>query len=220
VRFNGNEIFITVTNPVDVLNTFFSRELDLPLKQVVALGGMLDAARFRSTVTEHIQHTFGFQLEPVDVKNAFVFGQHGDCLTPIYEQLDLLRGVSKLTASDISCIDKKMNEIVPRLIQTRGYADFAPSTHVFHMVERFLQDSDSNIECCSLIPPKHFQMQYCGEILNVSFGVPVVLGRDGALTVSVDISEESKRRIKKGAEAIQDYVNMLYSRFNLSKKRR
>ena len=40
LKFNGNEIFITVTNPVDVLNTYFSRELGLPANQVIALGGM------------------------------------------------------------------------------------------------------------------------------------------------------------------------------------
>ncbi|MDO8339624.1 MAG: hypothetical protein Q7T16_03120 [Candidatus Burarchaeum sp.] len=210
LSLKGTEIFITVTNPVDVLNTYFSRELGLPANNVIGLGGMLDSARFRHTVVDYLRRALGVPLVPSDVKNAFVLGQHGAGLTPLFERLELPPDIPVLSSRAIEKIRKEMGEIVPRIIRVRKCADFAPATHITRMIELLLQDTESKIECCSLVPPMVFQKHYAGEVLDVSFGVPVTLKRGGARPITIDILEDSRQRISNGVRDIWSNVQQLY----------
>jgi len=210
LTLTGNEIFITVTNPVDVLNTYFSRELGLPMNKVLGFGGMLDSARFRYVLAEHFRHDFNITLLPQDVKGAFVLGQHGDNMTPIFENVEFPADMPRMTPSGIEKIRKDMAEIVPKLIRVRGCADLAPSAHISRMIEMLLQNVDSVVECCSVVPSKQLQRHFSGEVLDVSFGIPVTLKKGGISAVVLDISEERQSQIGKGVKEIRDYVEMLY----------
>jgi len=210
LEVRGNEVFITVTNPVDVLNTYFSRELGLPANQVIGFGGMLDAARFRQAVVSQMRNLLGKAVYATEVKNAFVLGQHGDWLTPLFERLELPASVPPLDAGTIEKVRSAMAEIVPKLIKFRGCADIAPAAHISKMIEALLTGRDSEIECCSIVPPKQAQEHYGGEALAVSFGIPVTMKKGGVETRILEILDESRQRITTGVREIAKGVEMLY----------
>jgi malate dehydrogenase len=219
LTLKGNEIFITVTNPVDVLNTYFSRELGLPMSNVLGFGGMLDSARFRCVLVEYLRHAFNNSIMPQDVKDAFVLGQHGGNMTPIFEKLGLPANVPFMTPVSIEKIRGELAEIVPKLIRIRGCADFAPSAHIFRLIALLLQDADPVPECCSIVPPKQLQQHYGGEVLDVSFGIPLLLKRGGISAAMIEISKESQNQIGRGMKEIRDYVDLLYEKVGAEHKK-
>ena len=71
VKAAPNAIYIIVSNPVDIITYVFSKISGLPENQILGSGTMLDSARLRCGLSEHLN---------IAQKNihAYVFGEHGD----------------------------------------------------------------------------------------------------------------------------------------------
>ena len=66
-----NAIYIIVSNPVDIMTYVFTKISGIPENQILGSGTMLDSARLRCGLSEHLN---------IAQKNihAYVFGEHGD----------------------------------------------------------------------------------------------------------------------------------------------
>lgn len=73
--FNG--IFLVATNPVDILSYATWKFSGLPSNQVIGSGTILDTARFRFALGEHLD------LAPSSV-HGYVIGEHGDTELPVF----------------------------------------------------------------------------------------------------------------------------------------
>lgn len=71
VKAAPNAIYIIVSNPVDIMTYVFTKISGLPENQILGSGTMLDSARLRRGLSEHLN---------IAQKNihAYVFGEHGD----------------------------------------------------------------------------------------------------------------------------------------------
>ena len=71
VKAAPNAIYIIVSNPVDIMTYVFTKISGLPENQILGSGTMLDSARLRCGLSEHLN---------IAQKNihAYVFGEHGD----------------------------------------------------------------------------------------------------------------------------------------------
>ena len=70
-RFAPDAVYIVVSNPVDVITYAILKTTNLAENQVFGSGTMLDSARLRSRLAEHV----GLSSKNV---HAYVFGEHGD----------------------------------------------------------------------------------------------------------------------------------------------
>jgi len=71
VKYNNDCILLVVTNPVDILTYVTYKLSGFPKNKVIGSGTVLDTARFRYLLSEHVK---------VDARNvhAYIIGEHGD----------------------------------------------------------------------------------------------------------------------------------------------
>ncbi|WP_414690203.1 lactate/malate family dehydrogenase, partial [Oenococcus oeni] len=78
VHFDG--VFLTITNPVDVITAVYQRELALPKNQVIGTGTFLDSSRLKKEIGER------FKIDPRSV-SGFVIGEHGNSQFPAWSSI-------------------------------------------------------------------------------------------------------------------------------------
>ena len=71
IKFAPDAIYVVVSNPVDILTYSIIKTSGLPEKQIIGSGTILDSARLRSSLAEHVN------LNPKNI-HAYVLGEHGD----------------------------------------------------------------------------------------------------------------------------------------------
>ena len=71
LEYTPDTILLIVSNPVDIMTQVVSKISGLPSKRVIGSGTILDTARFRTLLGEHLG------LSPRSV-HAYVLGEHGD----------------------------------------------------------------------------------------------------------------------------------------------
>src|SRR5919204_1394579 len=76
VKYSPNCIIVPVTNPLDAMCQAVYRVSGLPRERVIGMAGVLDSARMRTFIAQHLN---------VSVENvhAFVMGGHGDTMVPL-----------------------------------------------------------------------------------------------------------------------------------------
>ena len=73
---NRTGILLVATNPVDVLSYVTLKVSGFPLQRVIGSGTVLDTARFRCLLEEHLG------VDPRNV-HAHIIGEHGDSEVPV-----------------------------------------------------------------------------------------------------------------------------------------
>src|ERR1700716_56549 len=76
VKYSPNCIIIPVSNPLDAMAQAVYRLSKFPRERVIGMAGVLDSARMRTFIAQHLN---------VSVENvhAFVLGGHGDTMVPL-----------------------------------------------------------------------------------------------------------------------------------------
>ena len=75
-KYSPKSFVICITNPLDAMVWALREFSGLPRKMVVGMAGVLDSARFRYFIAEHMK------ISVEDVA-AFVLGGHGDTMVPL-----------------------------------------------------------------------------------------------------------------------------------------
>jgi len=193
-------VCLVVTNPVDVMTSYFRERSGLPAARVFGESGTLDAARFRYFVAEALE------VAPRDV-TAFVLGTHGDTMVPILS----LSSVSGVPLTRLLSADQ-LHQIVERtkqggaevvnLLKT-GSAYFAPTASQAELV-RAIAGNEHRLLSVSA----HLDGAF-GE-RGVYVGVPVVVGRSGVeRIVEVDLSPSEREAFSASVRAVRADLEVL-----------
>ncbi len=201
VEVAPDAILIVVTNPLDAMCEVARRKSGFPRNRVIGMAGVLDSARMRFFIAEHLN------TSPYDV-DTFVMGPHGDLMVPM---------VSYTTVNGIPITqlvsESKLKEIVERTkfggaeivkLYKKGSAYYAPAASVFAMVKSILLDSKRILPCSV-----YLQGEYGYK--DIYLGVPAVLGSEGMeRVVEVPLSSEEKMMLEKAAESARSLIKGLY----------
>jgi malate dehydrogenase len=152
--FSG--VFVTVTNPMDLLNYYFSEKCGIPRERCIGFGGQLDSARFR-----RILGTSGISGE------GYVLGEHGEHQVPLFHPL---RDTVDLATREK--ILANLRGASMEIIKGKGGTIFGPAWHLTRLVKAILGNADEPIPC-SCILDGEFGLSGC------SLGVPARVGKDG-----------------------------------------
>jgi len=194
MQYSSNPFIIVVSNPLDAMVYMAKQVSGLPKQRVIGMAGVLDAARFRTFVSQELNCSL------VDV-DAMVLGGHGDSMVPMPRYT---------TVSGISITDLMSAEQIERLVdRTRkggaeivgllktGSAFLAPGASVVKMIEAVLTDKKRILPCTA-----YLEGEYGWN--NIFFGVPVKLGVAGIEEIiELKLTEEEKLAIDKSAEDVQ-----------------
>jgi len=197
-------ILLVVTNPVDVLTYLTYKLSGLPANRVIGSGTVLDTARLRYSIGEHIG---------IDTRNihAYILGEHGDTEVAAWS------GVSVGTMSvDEYCVQKegcieldkdKIHEEVKnsayKIIEKKGATFYAVALAVKRIVECILRDEHSILTVSSLINGMY-------GIDDVYLSVPTVVGKCGAYNVlEIKLSDDELKALQHSAKMLKEYIGQL-----------
>lgn len=199
-KHSPDAILVLVTNPLDAMCWTALKVSGFPRHRVVGMAGVLDTARFRTFLAQHLQ---------VSVENvtAVVLGGHGDTMVPLVRY----SSVSGIPLTDLiepdalaAMVDRARNggaEIVKYL--KTGSAYYAPSAAAVEMVESILKDKKKVLPCAA-----YLEGEYGFHDLFV--GVPVKLGAAGIEKIyELKLTADEQAMLNKSAASVKELVDVI-----------
>lgn len=172
VKVAPHALYIIVSNPVDIMTYVFTKISGLPENQIIGSGTILDSARLRCGLSEHLN---------VAQNNihAYVFGEHGDTSfipwTGAYVSgvsLDEYYDIAKSMGKEVKEVDKDaMLEYVQKsggqIIKRKGATFYAVSASVCKLCAILSASSDSITTVSSMLHGEYGVTDVCTSCLTV-----------------------------------------------------
>ncbi|MBN2061855.1 MAG: L-lactate dehydrogenase [Deltaproteobacteria bacterium] len=201
-------IFIVATNPLDMMTYLAARHASvfgIPESRVLGTGTMLDTARFRSLLGEHMG------VDPQHV-HAYVIGEHGDSEVLTWSTVTIAgmhleefcrsRQIN-LDESVRESIDDRVRNAAYAIIEGKGATYYGIGSALAKIVDVILHDQRS-ILTVSTRDPK------AAGIPNVSISLPRIVGGEGILdTLPLPLSDEENMALQKSAGMVRKAIDEL-----------
>ena len=178
--FSG--VFVTVTNPMDILNYYFARKAGIPRERCIGFGSQLDSARF------------GRILGRSGIGGpAFVLGEHGEHQVPLFHLLH--------HSVDIDTRENFLTSLrgaSMEIIRGKEGTVFGPARHIGELLMAILRDGKEPVPCSCVLDGEY-------GISGCSLGVPARIGREGVRKIEewpLDPWEE--RHLREGGAFLAD----------------
>ena len=189
VERSPNCVLIMVTNPVDVMTYLALQLCDLPPERVIGTGTLIDSARFRSYLSEHLQ------IHPDDIR-AYVLGEHGATQFPALS-VAATGGARIDNDPNIARMFERTISSAHEIFEIKGYTNYAIALATSMIVESVLHDSHRTL-------PVSVLMQGFEDQRDVCLSIPAVIGRSGVIRqLHPKLSEEESRLFRLSADAVR-----------------
>ncbi len=200
---NQAGILLIATNPVDVLSYVTWKVSGFPSQRVIGSGTVLDTARFRYLLGEHLG------VDPRNV-HAHIIGEHGDSEVPVWS-LATVAGIGLgdycsleelvLSADIKERIFHQTRDAAYEIIQRKGSTYYAVAVGLLRIVESILRDQHSVLAVSSLV------FGYCG-IEDVYLSLPAVVDRGGVERVlHLPLNEQEKEALRQSAVVLRGVLD-------------
>ena len=201
--FAGN--ILVVSNPVDVLTRVAQMHAGLPEGRVFGSGTVLDTARLRYLLGEHL-----------DVDNrsvhAFIVGEHGDSEIALWSSATVsgvplhdfceMRGYFD-HENAMREIGESVKKSAYRIIERKGATYYGIAMAVLRICEAVVRDEKSILPVSAALH---------GEfgIEDVTLSVPAIVGKEGVeKIVPVSLSEDERTRLHYSADVLRGVCSEL-----------
>jgi L-lactate dehydrogenase len=192
-------VLLIASNPVDVMTQVVAGFSGLPPGRVVGSGTILDTARYRSLLAEHLG------LSPKSV-HAYVLGEHGDSEVLVWSSakvggvplIDFAEDSGRpLTEEVKSRIDEGVRRAAYRIIEGKQATYYGIGSGLSR-IARAIRDDERAVLTVS-IPTHEIE-----GVEGVSFSLPRVVGAKGVIaTLPPALSEEEAASLKKSGEILK-----------------
>lgn len=176
-------IVVLVTNPVDVLTAVMTEASGLPPERVLGTGTMLDTARLRQMLGEHL----GLATQSI---HAQVVGEHGDSEVVLWsgarvggEPLRHWPGWSPTQEADVA---RAVRVAAYEVIQRKGCTNHAIGLVTAALLRSLLRGERR------VLTVSRMQTGVAG-VDGVALSLPAVVGPDGAVRVIEPLMDEAER---------------------------
>ncbi|WP_331775962.1 malate dehydrogenase [Sulfurospirillum sp. 1612] len=195
-----DSILIIVSNPLDAMTYVALKESGFPKERVIGMAGILDIAR----MTHFIQEKLGFGAGQI---RASVIGGHGDTMV-LLPRFSTVAGVplhDLLSDDEIEEIVMKTKHGGAEIVKYLGTSAYlAPGKGTAIMIESILRDSKKIYSCSTLLDGDY-------GYTNVTTGVPVMLGANGAeRIIKVTLDRCEKSQFDHSVKSVQNIIEVLY----------
>lgn len=181
-RLSPAACLVILSNPVDVLVWHALRLTGFPWHRVMGTGTLVDSARFRSMLSTAVG------IHPDDVR-AYILGEHGQAQFPVMAMAQAggeHLGDRQVTRDAYT----RVQQAGYRVLQNKGYTNFAVSMATALIVEAIVHDSRRTI-------PVSIRLEDYFGVDDVCLSVPAVIGAGGVhrlLRPQLSASEEAALR--------------------------
>lgn len=203
---NYKGILLIVSNPVDIMTYTALKLSGLPSNQVFGSGTVLDTARLKYLLGEHL----GVDARSV---HAFILGEHGDSEIAAFSSANV-SGIELKKFCDFACKTDKHEEAMKEIaedvklsayeiIKKKGATYYGIAMSVRRICEAIILDQKSILPISCLQNGKN-------GIENVALSMPMIVGKHGAeRSVEISLSEEERRAIKSSADMLKGIIKTL-----------
>ena len=195
-------VFLVATNPVDVMTqitTVLVARHGVPPERVIGSGTILDTARFRTLLGEHLG------VSPKSV-HAQVLGEHGDSEVLHWSGAsagsqpvaDIARRMGRqLGEADRGRIDTAVRRAAYAIIRGKGGTWFGIGAGLARLA-RIVQDDERALVTCSMVTA-----EYQG-VRDIALSLPRVLGAGGVVTTLMpELDAGELAALKRSAEILK-----------------
>lgn len=202
---NFNGILLVVANPVDILTYTAAKLSGLPANQVFGSGTVLDSARLKYNLGEHL----GVDSRSV---HAFVIGEHGDSEIAAWSSVNVsgvplnrfceMRGHYEHTKAMQKIADDVKNSAY-EIINKKKATYYGIAMSVRRICEAVILDQKS------VLPVSTVQQGMFG-IKDVALSMPAIVGKHGVETqVPISLNGEETAALLESARTLRDVISTL-----------
>lgn len=196
-------ILLVVANPVDILTYVTMKISGLGPQRVLGSGTVLDTARLRALVGQHLQ---------IDARSvhAYVIGEHGDSEVLLWSQATVAglpladfarqRGVAYDDAVRAT-IDYGVRRAAYEIIERKGATYYAIGLGVRTVVEAILRDHNTILPVSTLMTGQF-------GIDNICLSLPSVVDRNGVeVVLEPTMDDEELAAFRNSAAVLQEVAS-------------
>lgn len=198
-------IVLIVSNPVDVLTYVTIKLSGLPLGRVLGSGTVLDTARFKYALGQHLG------VDPRTV-HARIVGEHGDSEIAVWSTANVggvpinsfceLRGFYEHEES-MERIAESVKNSAYEIIEKKNATYYGIAMAVKRLCEAIVRDEKSVLPVSNLMEGDY-------GISNVALSMPAIIGRGGIeQKVPISLSDEEQRQLDRSAAALSAVIEEL-----------
>jgi L-lactate dehydrogenase len=197
-------VLLVATNPVDVMTrevTRLATAAGVPRERVVGSGTVLDTARFRALLGDHLG------VSPQSV-HAYVLGEHGDSEVLAWSGARVV-GVPLAAFADDeeggrvddavrARVDEGVRRAAYHIIAGRGATSYGIGAGLARLAEAVRGDERAAFTVSAL-------MDECEGVADVALSLPRVLGARGVVrTLSPELDAEERAALRRSAEVLAE----------------
>jgi L-lactate dehydrogenase len=199
IRNAPEAILLIASNPVDVVTHMVTGIAKIPSERVIGSGTILDTARFRTLLAEHLN------ISPKSV-HAYVLGEHGDSEVLMWSSAQVggvaLEEFARQTGRGVDAevvkqIDDGVRRAAYRIIEGKGATYFGIGAGLAR-IARAVRDDERVLLTVSTRTVR------VPEFDGVCFSLPRVVGATGVMaTLLPKLSDDEHRALVRSAGIIQ-----------------
>lgn len=200
LRHTPDAVLLVASNPVDVMAESVARISALPPARVIGSGTILDTARFRSLLGEHLG------IAPQSV-HAYVLGEHGDSEVLVWSSAKAggipLEEFASQTSLDLtdevkSRIDDGVRRAADRIIHGKGASYYGIGAALARIARAIGGDERAVLTLAS-------SNRHVEGFPDVTFSLPRVVGKGGILaTLRPSLSESERKALERSAAVVEE----------------
>jgi L-lactate dehydrogenase len=191
-----DSILLVVSNPVDIMTQVVTKISGLPPERVIGSGTILDTARFRTLLSDHLC------LAPRSV-HAYVLGEHGDSEVlawssgkiggvPLYDYAGQIG--RPITDKVKARIDDGVRYAAYRIIDGKGATYYGIGAGIARIAKAIRNDEGAVLTLSNVV-----------GAAGVSLSLPRVLKAKGIeTTIQPILSEEEHKALQRSAEVLKE----------------
>ncbi len=202
---NYKGIILVVANPVDILTKVAQDMSGLPEGHVFGSGTVLDTARLRYLLGEHLQ------IDPRSI-HAFIIGEHGDSEIPVWSSANVagvpihefceMRGFFNHDQS-MRDIGENVKNSAYEIIQKKKATYYGIGMAISRICSAVMRDEES-------ILPVSTSLHNDFGIDGVTVSMPAIVGGNGVeRIVPISLSYEENKKLSASAELLKSTLASL-----------
>jgi L-lactate dehydrogenase len=205
LRYAHDPILLVASNPVDIMTHVTVKLSGLPPEKVIGSGTILDTARFRALLGEHLG------VSPSSI-HAYVLGEHGDSEVLAWSSVkvggvpitDFARQMGRnLTEEVMNRITHGVRRAAYSIIEGKGATYFGIGAGLAHIVQSIRDDERRILTVSGLTSD-------VAEFKGTCLSLPRLVGASGIMAeFEPDLSIAEREGLRKSAEILREAVNEL-----------
>jgi L-lactate dehydrogenase len=199
-RVAPDAILLIATNPVDIMTDIATRLSGLPPSRVIGSGTILDSARFRTLLGQHLH------LSPQSI-HGYVLGEHGDSEVLAWSSAQAgsvpIRAAAAqmgtaITDEVVARIDAGVRRAAYRIIEGKGATWYGIGAGLARIARAILRDEQAVLSVSILTP----------EVVGVkgaTLSLPRAVGRAGVTAdLLPDLDDVEAEALHRSAQMLAD----------------